>query len=86
MTLANTAEYARQCFEKAYPDKTKRGMIIVDFMREELEMTPVRIKELTQEGRTTTPDSLLKEDYSTRLFLWIYINHLSTTKYDQPGN
>jgi hypothetical protein len=86
MTITETAEYARQCFIERYPDKNKRGMIIVTFMREELQMSSVQINELMTDGRTHIPENALKEDYAARLFLWIYINHLSTPKYDQTGN
>jgi hypothetical protein len=86
MTITETAEYARQCFIKRYPDKNKRGMIIIAFMREELQMSSSNIKELMTDGRTPTPENALKEDYAARLFLWIYVNYLSTPKYDQEGN
>ena len=86
MTITETAEYARQCFIKLYPDKNKRGKIIIAFMREELQMTQIQLKELMTEGRTFTPENALKEDYAARLFIWIYINHLSTPKHDQLGN
>ena len=85
-TITETAEYARQCFVNLYPDKNKRGLIIVAFMREELQMTEMQIKELMTDERTFRPENALKEDYAARLFLWIYVNHLSTPKYDRTGN
>ena len=86
MTITETAEYARQCFLKLYPDKNRRGQIILAFMRDELQMSPANLKELITEGKTSAPESALTEDYSVRLFLWIYINYLSTPKDMQSGN